>query len=147
VDRQMKRYGVPRICFVNKMDRAGANFLRCADMLKEKLGHHAVPIQVNMGAEEKFMGVIDPIEGKAYFFDGEKGENVRVEAVPAEYAEETKKRRELIVEMVSEVDDALAEKFIGGEEVTAAELLAAVRRATIALKSEEKQAEASEKKD
>ncbi|MFO0597246.1 MAG: elongation factor G [Myxococcaceae bacterium] len=134
VDRQMKRYGVPRICFVNKMDRAGANYLRCADMLKEKLGHHAVPIQVNMGAEEKFMGVIDPIEGKAYFFDGEKGENVRVEAVPAEYAEETKKRRELIVEMVSEVDDALAEKFIGGEEVTAAELLAAVRRATIALK-------------
>jgi elongation factor G len=134
VDRQMKRYGVPRICFVNKMDRAGANYLRCADMLKEKLGHHAVPIQVNMGAEEKFMGVIDPIEGKAYFFDGEKGENVRVEAIPAEYAEETKKRREQIIEQVSEVDDKLAEKFIGGEEVSAPELLAAIRRATIALK-------------
>ncbi|MBL8912961.1 MAG: elongation factor G [Archangium sp.] len=134
VDRQMKRYGVPRICFVNKMDRAGANYLRCAEMLKEKLGHHAVPIQVNMGAEEKFMGVIDPIEGKAYFFDGEKGEDVRVEAVPAEYAEETKKRREQIIEMVSEVDDKLAEKFIGGEEVSAAELIAAVRRATIGLK-------------
>ncbi|MFT3709582.1 MAG: elongation factor G [Archangium sp.] len=134
VDRQMKRYGVPRICFVNKMDRAGANYLRCAEMLKEKLGHHAVPIQVNMGAEEKFMGVIDPIEGKAYFFDGEKGEDVRVEAIPAEYAEETKKRREQIIEQVSEVDDKLAEKFIGGEEVSAAELTAAVRRATIGLK-------------
>jgi elongation factor G len=134
VDRQMKRYGVPRICFVNKMDRAGANYLRCADMLKEKLGHHAVPIQVNMGAEDKFMGVIDPIEGKAYFFDGEKGEKVRCEAVPAEYVEETKKRREQMIEQVSEVDDKLAEKFIGGEEVTAAELRAAIRRATIALK-------------
>jgi elongation factor G len=134
VDRQMKRYGVPRICFVNKMDRAGANYLRCADMLKEKLGHHAVPIQVNMGAEDKFMGVIDPVEGKAYFFDGEKGEKVRCEDVPAEYAEETKARRAQIIEMVAEVDDQLAEKFIGGEEVTATELRAAIRRATIALK-------------
>src|SRR6476660_1126201 len=110
VDRQMKRYGVPRIAFVNKMDRAGANYLRCADMLKEKLGHHAVPIQVNMGAEDKFMGVIDPVEGKAYFFDGEKGEKVRCEDVPAEYAEETKKRREMMIEQVAEVDDKLAEK-------------------------------------
>ena len=93
VDRQMKRYGVPRICFVNKMDRAGANYLRCVDMLKEKLGHHAVPIQVNMGAEDKFLGVIDPVDGKAYFFDGEKGETVRCEGVPAEYVEETRKRR------------------------------------------------------
>ena len=134
VDRQMKRYGVPRICFVNKMDRAGANYLRCAEMLKEKLGHHAVPMQVNMGAEDKFMGVIDPIDGRAFFFDGEKGEDVRVEAVPAEYAEETRKRREQIIEMVAEVDDQLAEKFIGGEAVTAEELRAAVRRATIALK-------------
>jgi elongation factor G len=134
VDRQMKRYGVPRICFVNKMDRAGANYLRCAEMLKEKLGHHAVPIQVNMGAEDKFMGVIDPIDNKAYFFDGEKGEKVRVEAIPAEYAEETKKRREMIIEMVAEVDDTLAEKFISGEPVTDAELRAAVRRATISLK-------------
>ena len=134
VDRQMKRYGVPRICFVNKMDRAGANYLRCVDMLKEKLGHHAVPIQVNMGAEDKFLGVIDPVDGKAYFFDGEKGEKVRVEAVPAEYVEETKKRRAQMIEMVAEVDDKLAEKFIGGEEVSADELRAAIRRATIALK-------------
>ncbi|PZR08882.1 MAG: elongation factor G [Archangium gephyra] len=134
VDRQMKRYGVPRICFVNKMDRAGANYLRCADMLKEKLGHHSVPIQVNMGAEDKFQGVIDPIYGKAYFFDGEKGENVRSEAVPAEYADETKARREQIIELVSEVDDQLAEKFLGGEEIAPAEIVAAIRRATIALK-------------
>ena len=134
VDRQMKRYGVPRICFVNKMDRAGANYLRCVDMLKEKLGHHAVPIQVNMGAEDKFMGVIDPVDSKAYFFDGEKGETVRCEAVPAEYVEETKKRRLQMIEMVAEVDDKLAEKFIGGEDVSSDELRAAIRRATISLK-------------
>ncbi|MFZ5445332.1 MAG: elongation factor G [Myxococcota bacterium] len=134
VDRQMKRYGVPRICFVNKMDRAGANYLRCADMLKEKLGHHAVPIQVNMGAEDKFMGVIDPVEMKAYFFDGEKGEKVRVEAVPAEYAEESAARRLQIIEMVADVDDKLAEKYLGGEEISTADLRAAIRRATLALK-------------
>ncbi len=134
VDRQMKRYGVPRICFVNKMDRAGANYLRCAEMLKEKLGHHAVPIQVNMGAEDKFLGVIDPIEGKAYFFDGEKGDVVRCEDVPAEYAEETKKRREQIIEMVADVDEKLGDKFLAGEEISTEDLRAAVRRATLTLK-------------
>jgi elongation factor G len=134
VDRQMKRYGVPRICFVNKMDRAGANYLRCVEMLKEKLGHHAVPIQVNMGAEDKFLGVIDPIEGKAYFFDGEKGENVRAEAVPAEYAEETARRREQIIEMVADVDEKLADKYLGGEEISTQDLRDAIRRATLALK-------------
>ena len=134
VDRQMKRYGVPRLCFVNKMDRAGANYLRCADMLREKLGHHAVPILVNMGAEDKFMGVIDPIEGKAYFFEGEKGEKVVVKDVPAEYAEETRERRAKMIEQVADVDDVLAEKYLGGEEISVADLRAAIRRATIALK-------------
>ncbi|MGV3625653.1 MAG: elongation factor G [Archangium sp.] len=134
VDRQMKRYGVPRLCFVNKMDRAGANYLRCADMLREKLGHHAVPILVNMGAEDKFMGVIDPIEGKAYFFEGEKGEKVVVKDVPAEYADETRERRAKMIEQVADVDDQLAEKYLGGEEISVADLRAAIRRATIALK-------------
>ncbi len=134
VDRQMKRYGVPRLCFVNKMDRAGANYLRCADMLREKLGHHAVPILVNMGAEDKFQGVIDPIEGKAYFFEGEKGDKVVVKDVPAEYAEETKERRAKMIEQIADVDDALAEKYLSGEEVSTQELRAAIRRATIGLK-------------
>ncbi len=134
VDRQMKRYGVPRLCFVNKMDRAGANYLRCADMLREKLGHHAVPILVNMGAEDKFMGVIDPIEGKAYFFEGEKGDKVVVKDVPAEYADETKERRAKMIEQVADVDDQLAEKYLGGEEISVADLRGAIRRATIGLK-------------
>ncbi len=134
VDRQMKRYGVPRICFVNKMDRAGANYLRCSDMLREKLGHHSVPLQVNMGAEDKFVGVIDPIAGRAFFFEGEKGENIKETDVPAEYAEETKKRREEIIEKVAEVDDKLAEKYLNGEAISVEELRAAVRRATISLR-------------
>jgi len=134
VDRQMKRYKVPRIAFVNKMDNPGANYERVADMLKEKLGHHPVRLQVPMGAEDKFLGVIDPIIGKAYFFDGDDGEVVREEAVPAEYAEKAKEGRQHIYQEVAEVDDQLAEKFLNEEPVTDDELRAAIRRATLALK-------------
>ncbi len=134
VDRQMKRYGVPRIAFVNKMDNPGANYDRVAAMLKEKLQHHPVKLQVPMGAEDKFVGIIDPIEGKAFFFDGENGEIIREEAVPAEYAEQTKQARADIVQAVADVDDQLAEKFLADEPISHAELRAAVRRATIALK-------------
>ncbi len=134
VDRQMKRYKVPRIAFINKMDRAGANYRRVAQMLKEKLGHHPVPIQVPIGAEERFLGVIDPIEGKAFYFDGEKGEIVRTEPVPAEYVDQVKEARQEIISLVADVDDVLAEKFVNEEPITNEELKAAIRRATIALK-------------
>ncbi len=134
VDRQMKRYRVPRIAFVNKMDNPGANYERVADMLKEKLGHHPVKLQVPIGAEDKFQGLIDPIIGKAYYFDGEDGEVVREAEVPAEFAEATKAARELIVSQVADVDDTLAEKFINEEPVSNDELKAAIRRATLALK-------------
>ena len=82
VDRQMKRYRVPRIAFVNKMDNPGANYERVADMLKEKLGHHPVTIQVPIGAESTFEGIIDPIIGKAFYFDGDDGETIREEDDP-----------------------------------------------------------------
>jgi elongation factor G len=134
VDRQMKRYRVPRIAFVNKMDNPGANYEHVADMLKEKLGHHPVKLQVPMGAEDKFVGVIDPIIGKAYFFDGDDGEKIRVEDPPAEYAAKTKEARQEIITQVAEVDDALAEKYIAEEPVSDEELRAAIRRATLALK-------------
>jgi elongation factor G len=134
VDKQMKRYRVPRIAFVNKMDNPGANYDRVAAMLKEKLGHHPVKLQVPMGAESEFKGIIDPIIGRAYFFDGKDGEKVRDEEVPAEYAEASKKARELIIEGVADVDDTLAEKFLGGEEISVDELRSAIRRATLALK-------------
>jgi elongation factor G len=134
VDRQMKRYRVPRIAFVNKMDNPGANYDRVAEMLKEKLGHHPVKLQVPIGAEDKFQGIIDPIIGKAYFFDGEDGEKVREEAVPDEFAQKAKDARQEIITQVAEVDDELAEKFINEEPVTDKELRAAIRRATLALK-------------
>ena len=134
VDKQMKRYHVPRIAFVNKMDNPGANYERVADMLKEKLQHHPVKIQVPMGAEQDFKGIIDPIVGKAYYFDGQDGEKIREEDVPAEYADITKSAREKIISDVADVDDELAEKFLSEEPISVDELRAAIRRATLALK-------------
>jgi elongation factor G len=134
VDRQMKRYRVPRIAFVNKMDNPGANYERVADMLREKLNHHPVKLQVPMGAEDKFAGIIDAVTQKAYFFDGEDGEKIRIEEIPAEYADKAKAARQEIIAQVADVDDELAEKFINEEPVSDEELRAAIRRATLALK-------------
>jgi elongation factor G len=134
VDRQMKRYHVPRIAFVNKMDNPGANYERVSAMLKEKLGHYPVMLQVPMGAEDKFVGIIDAITQRAFYFDGEDGEIVREVDVPAEYVASAKAARELIVQRVADVDDILAEKFLNEEPVSTEELRAAVRRATLALK-------------
>jgi elongation factor G len=134
VDRQMRRYKVPRIAFVNKMDRAGANYARVAGQLKEKLSHHPVMLQIPIGAEDRFQGIVDPIVGKAYYFDGENGENVREEEIPAELVEQAKQARHDIIEGVANVDDHLAELFIGDKPVSNEELKAAIRRATLALK-------------
>jgi len=119
---------------VNKMDNPGANYERVAQMLKEKLGHHPVCLQVPIGAEDKFAGIIDAITGIAYYFDGQDGEKIREEAPPAEYVEQVKKARALMVEKVADVDDTLAEKFLAEEPSSNEELKAAIRRATLALK-------------
>jgi elongation factor G len=134
VDRQMKRYRVPRIAFVNKMDRAGANYERVAGQLKEKLGHHAVRMQVPIGAEDRFQGIIDPVLMKAFYFEGESGEKVREADIPAEYLDKAKETRQQIIEGVAEVDDELGELFLSDAPITTEQLKAAVRRATIALK-------------
>jgi elongation factor G len=134
VDRQMRRYKVPRIAFVNKMDRAGANYARVAAQLKEKLNHHPVMLQIPIGNEDRFQGIVDPIVGKAYYFDGENGEHVREEEIPAELVEQAKKARHDIIEGVANVDDHLAELFIADKPVSDEELKAAIRRATLALK-------------
>jgi len=134
VDKQMKRYRVPRIAFVNKMDNPGANYQRVADMLKEKLGHHPVTIQLPMGAEQDFKGIIDPIIGRAFYFDGNDGEKIREEDIPAEYADQAKAVREKIIQDVADVDDELAEKFLGDQEISVDDIRAAIRRATLALK-------------
>ncbi len=134
VDKQMKRYRVPRIAFVNKMDNPGANYERVAEMLRDKLGHHPVQLQVPIGSESAFAGIIDPIIGKAFYFEGADGEKIIEKDVPAEFEAATKAAREKIIQDVADVDDALAEKFIAEEPVSVDELRAAIRRATLALK-------------
>ncbi len=134
VDRQMKRYGVPRLAFVNKLDRQGANPYRVADQLKEKLGLHPVMVQIPIGSEDEFKGMVDLITMKAFFFDGDNGEIIREEAIPADYEAKAKEYRQKMIEGIADVDDDIANKFLEGTELTNDEIRAAIRRATIALK-------------
>ena len=134
VDRQMKRYKVPRICFVNKMDRAGANPWRGIQQLREKLGHNAHAITMPIGYEDKFSGIIDLVGMKAFYFDGDNGENIREEAIPGELLDEAKKRRDELVAAMGDFDDALAETYLNGEEVSADMLRPVIRKATLSLK-------------
>jgi elongation factor G len=133
--RQADRYRVPRIAFVNKMDRSGADFFRVVEMLKDRLKAKPVPLQVPIGAEENFVGVVDLILGKAFIYDEEsKGEVVDVQDVPAELADTVEEWRMHLVESIAEEDEALLEKYLGGEELTPEELIAGVRAATVGLK-------------
>jgi elongation factor G len=116
------------------MDRAGANYERVSAQLKEKLAHHAVNLQVPIGAEDRFQGLIDPIAMKAYYFDGEDGAIIREEEIPAEYAEKAKAARQAIIEGVAEVDEELGELFLNDATITNEQIKKAIRRATIALK-------------
>ena len=134
VDRQMRRYKVPRIAFVNKMDRQGANAFRVAEQLREKLHHRPVMINIPIGAEDKFEGVIDLIDMKAFYYDGPTGDDVREEAIPANLADLAREYRAKMIAGVADFDDAVAEKFLSEQEPTAAELRAGIRRATIDLK-------------
>jgi elongation factor G len=134
VDRQMRRYNVPRLAFINKLDRTGANPFRVIDQLREKLRLNAAAVQIPMGLEDKLQGVIDIIKMKAFFHEGEDGEKIITKDIPAEYMEDAKRIRQELVAKIADIDDHIGEKFLMEEEVTAAELLAAVRRTTIALK-------------
>jgi len=134
VDRQMKRYGVPRLAFVNKLDRQGANPFRVAQGLRDKLGLHSVMYQIPIGLEDNLKGVIDLIKMKAYYFDGDNGENIREEEIPAEMKDQAEEYRGKMIEGLAEAHDGIAEKFIGGENITNDEIMAATREATIALK-------------
>jgi elongation factor G len=131
--RQASKYNVPRICFVNKMDRAGANFLGCIEQMKDKLNAKPVPIQLPLGAEADFIGVIDLLEMKAHVYSDEKnkGETFDVEDIPAEYKDQAEEYREMLIESISDVDDSIMEKFLGGEEVTLDEIRAALRTGTL----------------
>ncbi len=133
VDRQMKRYGVPRLAFINKMDRAGANPFRVVGMLREKLNHNAHLVVYPIGAEDKFEGVVDLLTMKAKYFDGDNGEDIRIEECPADLRDEAQTYRDSLIEALSDFDDALAEKFLEGGEVTAEDLIPVLRKATLSL--------------
>ena len=132
--RQAEKYGVPRIAFVNKMDRSGADFFAVYNDIKEKLGANPVPVQIPIGAEEKFEGVIDLIEMKAirWFDDEDMGTNYSMEDIPEELVELAAEWKEKLVESVAEVDDAILERYFEDpDSITKEEMLKVIRRATI----------------
>jgi elongation factor G len=135
--RQANKYGVPRIAFVNKMDRTGADFFRAVSDMREKLKANAHPLFLPIGKEENFIGLIDLVQNTAYIFDDTTdplGLNPVTSAIPAEYAEQAKEYRDKLIEAVSDFDDVIAEKYLGGEEISLEELTLAVRKATISMK-------------
>ena len=132
VDRQLKRYKVPHIAFINKLDRIGADPEKVRDQLREKLDHNAVLMQIPIGLEEKFEGIIDLISRKARYFIGSKGEQVKETEIPAEYIDKTEEMREEMIDAVSMFSNNLAEAFLEGNE-TEEMIIDAVRKATIAM--------------
>jgi elongation factor G len=132
--RQADRYGVPRICFINKMDRIGADFFRAVDMIKDRLDATVAVLQVPIGAESYFKGMVDLIGMKALVWDdsSEKGEAWNVTDIPDEFADDAEKWRHELVDVLSNFDDNLTEKYLGEQEITADDLRHALRNATIA---------------
>ena len=131
--RQANKYGVPRLVYVNKMDRAGANFLRVVDQIKKRLGHTPVPIQLAIGAEDNFQGQIDLIKMKAiYWNDDDKGTTFREEEIPAELQGLAEEWRSNMIEAAAEATEELMNKYLEGEELTTAEIKLALRQRTIA---------------
>ncbi|MBP3700631.1 MAG: elongation factor G [Lachnospiraceae bacterium] len=132
--RQADKYNVPRMAFINKMDIMGADFYRAVEMIKTRLGHNAVPIQLPIGKEDEFKGIIDLFEMKAYIYMDETGKNISVEEIPADMQEDAELWRTDMIEKICETDDDLMMAYLEGEEPSTEELKAALRAATIAVK-------------
>lgn len=132
--RQAEQFGVPRMAYVNKMDIMGADFFRVVQMMKDRLKCNAVPIQLPVGKEETFKGIIDLIDMKADIYYDEMGKEMRVEEIPDDMVELAKKYRMELIEHVAEQDDALMEKYLNGEELSRDEIIATIRKATVANK-------------
>ncbi|RJK93444.1 elongation factor G [Vallicoccus soli] len=132
--RQADRYNVPRICFVNKLDRTGAEFHRCVDMIVSRLNATPLVLQIPIGTEGDFMGVVDLVQMRALTWRGEtkKGADYEVEEIPSSHAEAAREWRDKLLETIAEADDALMELYLEGEEPDTETLVAAIRRATIA---------------
>ncbi len=134
VDRQMTRYHVPRIAFVNKMDRAGADPIRVMKQLRDKLAHNAHLIALPIGAEDKFEGVIDLVEMKAWYFDGDNGEKIRIEEIPANLLKEAKEYRHELIGATGDFDEEVMHLYLEDKDVAPELLKRAIRTATLSLK-------------
>ncbi|HEX5618595.1 MAG TPA: GTP-binding protein, partial [Solirubrobacteraceae bacterium] len=132
--RQADKYHVPRIAYINKMDRIGANFEQGVQTMIDRLGAHPVPVQLPIGAESDFKGIIDLINMKAIVYYDELGKDVKVEDIPADMADEAAAAREHLLEEVSHYDDGLVEMILEEQEISADRLIAAIRKATLEIK-------------
>lgn len=133
VDRQMRRYKVPRIAFINKLDRAGANPFRVTQMLREKLNHNAVLMQIPIGLEDKLEGVVDLVSNKAIYFKGEQGEKIEFAEIPDHLKADSQKYRNEMIEKLADFDDKLAEKFLDESPISEEEIHAVTRKACVDL--------------
>jgi len=131
--RQATNYDVPRLVFVNKMDKTGADFLYSVGTLRDRLGANAHPIQLPIGAEDDFSAIIDLVEMKANFYPDDTGMNVEVGEIPEEFLETAKEYREKLIEAITEFDEDLMERYLNGEELTVVEIKEAIRKATLAV--------------
>jgi len=132
--RQADKYGVPRIAYINKMDRIGADFFRGVEMIRERLGANPVPIQLPIGAEDGFRGIVDLVKMKAYFYVDDLGTRSEETGVPEEMLDMAGEYREKLIEAVADSDEVLTLKYLEGEEITEEELMAAIRAATLDVK-------------
>ncbi|KAK4760233.1 hypothetical protein SAY87_023364 [Trapa incisa] len=134
VDRQMRRYEVPRVAFINKLDRMGADPWKVLNQARSKLRHNSAAVQVPIGLEEEFQGLVDLVKMKAYYFRGSNGEKVVSEEIPANMEDFVAEKRRELIEVVSEIDDKLAEAFLSDEPISSIDLEEAIRRTTVAQK-------------
>lgn len=130
--RQAETYGVPRIAFINKMDRQGADFYNAVQMMKDRLKANAIPMQLPIGNEDNFTGIIDLLNMKAIIYKNDEGTEIEEGEIPADMLDKAKEYREALVESVSETDEEMMMKYLEGEEISVDELKAAIRKATIA---------------
>ncbi len=129
--RQANKYNVPRMCFVNKMDRIGADFFRCLDMIKDRLDANVAVVQLPIGAESEFQGVVDLLAMKALVWDDGMGESFETVDIPAQLADDAEHWRHQLIDVVSQYDENVLEKYVSEEEITADDLRAAIRAATV----------------
>ncbi len=130
--RQADKYGVPRMIYVNKMDATGADFFRCITTVRERLKANCVAIQIPIGSEDTFKGMVDLITNKANVFYDDLGKDIRIEEIPADLAEQAEEYRGIMIEAIAETDEELMMKYLEGEEITEEEIKKALRKATIA---------------